>query len=76
MRLFGFILLVMIMLIDPEGKLVNPKMVVAQEPQTVMCFRKGEVVSGRYKICYYSCLGSTVAITVKSYELCPITIQQ
>jgi len=39
------------------------------------CFYKGERVSGLNKICYYDCAGGTAAITVKSYELCPLTIQ-
>lgn len=34
-----------------------------------------EVTSGSNKICYYQHLGSTVAINVKSYKLCPITIK-
>lgn len=40
------------------------------------CFYRGEQVSGLYKICYYSCLGSTVAITVRATQLCPLTINQ
>lgn len=40
------------------------------------CFSKGEQVSGMNKICYYDCLGSTVAINVNSYELCPLTIDR
>jgi len=42
----------------------------------VMCFLSGERVSGLYKICYYNCLGSTVAITVKAHQLCPLTINR
>lgn len=38
-------------------------------------FLKGERVSGMNKICYYDHLGSTVALNVKSYELCPLNIQ-
>ena len=34
-----------------------------------------EQISGLYKVCYYNYLGSEVAITVKSHELCPRTIQ-
>lgn len=40
----------------------------------IMCFAKGEQVSGRNKICYYDCLGDMVAITIKSIQLCPLTI--
>lgn len=38
------------------------------------CFKTGEQTSGMNKICYYNCMGSTKAINVKSYELCPITV--
>ena len=37
-------------------------------------FLKGEKISGMNKICYYDCLGGEVAITIKSTELCPLTI--
>ncbi len=42
----------------------------------LMCFSSGERVSGLYKICYYDCFGDTVAITIKSYQLCPLTINR
>ena len=42
----------------------------------VTCFKSGEQRSGQYKICYYRCLGSTVAITVKRFELCPLSIRR
>lgn len=47
-----------------------------QPAEATMCFKTGEQVSGMNKICYYDCLGSTVAINVKSYELCPLTIDR
>jgi len=37
-------------------------------------FYKRERISGMNKICYYDHLGSEVAITIKSHELCPMTI--
>jgi hypothetical protein len=37
-------------------------------------FFKTEYVSGMNKICIYDHLGSDVAITVKSYQLCPLSI--
>jgi len=37
-------------------------------------FLKYERTSGLNKICVYDHLGSEVAITVKSYQLCPLTI--
>ena len=42
----------------------------------VTCFSKGERTEGRYKVCYYDCLGDTVAITIKAVHLCPLTIRQ
>ena len=42
----------------------------------IMCFKKDERISGMNKICYYNCLGSEAAITVASYELCPLTIDR
>ena len=38
-------------------------------------FLKGEKTSGMNKICFYDHLGSEVAITVKSTDLCPLTIE-
>jgi hypothetical protein len=42
----------------------------------VMCMGAGEEVSGFNKICYYDCLGSRTAITIKSTSLCPLTINR
>lgn len=36
-------------------------------------FLKSEKISGMNKICFYDALGSTYALNVKSYELCPLT---
>jgi hypothetical protein len=38
-------------------------------------FKTGEQSSGMNKICFYDDLGSTVAITIKSTELCPLSIK-
>jgi hypothetical protein len=46
------------------------------QPFATTCFSSGEQISGTNKICYYDCLGSQVAINVKSYELCPLTIKR
>jgi hypothetical protein len=45
------------------------------ETPLMTCFKSGERVSGMNKICYYNCAGSTAAITVQSFELCPLSIQ-
>ena len=39
------------------------------------CFFKSERADSMLKICFYDCLGDTAAITVKSHQLCPITIK-
>jgi len=33
----------------------------------------GQNVDGMYRVCYYDVMGSTVAITIRMSELCPIT---
>lgn len=38
-------------------------------------FYKSETVSGMNKICYYDHLGSSYAITVNSYRVCPTTVR-
>ena len=40
----------------------------------VTCFKKGEYTSGFNKICIYNCVGSERAITIRSTQLCPLTI--
>jgi hypothetical protein len=42
----------------------------------VICLFKGEQISGRNKICYYDCLGSTFAITIDGLQLCPLNIRR
>lgn len=44
--------------------------------QAVMCFFEYEQPAGMNKICYYDCLGSTVAITIRSIQLCPLSINR
>ena len=39
-----------------------------------VAFLKYERISGMNKICVYNDLGSDVTITIKSYKLCPLTI--
>ena len=45
-------------------------------PVAVTCFHKGEMSSGFNKICYYDCLGDTVALNVNATQLCPLTIRR
>jgi hypothetical protein len=42
----------------------------------LMCFKSGEQISGMNKICYYNCMGSQAAITIKSFQLCPLSIDR
>lgn len=37
-------------------------------------FFSHEVISGMNKICYYNHMGSQVAITLRSTQICPVTI--
>ena len=41
-----------------------------------MCAQVREWTSGSYKNCVYNCLGGEVVQTVKSLEMCPLTIQR
>lgn len=44
-----------------------------------LCIKSSEEISGMNKICYYNCpiiQGSSAAITIKAYELCPLTIDR
>ncbi|MDG2060848.1 MAG: hypothetical protein P8J93_03395 [SAR86 cluster bacterium] len=39
-----------------------------------VCFLENETTSGMNKICYYSCVSGTKAITIGAVQLCPLTI--
>lgn len=43
---------------------------------TETCFSKGEKTDGMNKICYYSCTSGEAAITIKSVQLCPLSIKR
>lgn len=40
------------------------------------CPKSGERVAGQNKICYYDCLSGTVAITISSVSICPLSINR
>ena len=42
---------------------------------TVTAFKTGERITGTTKQCYYQFGGSEYTITIKSYELCPLSIE-
>jgi hypothetical protein len=48
----------------------------AETKQNVTCFKTGESAQGMTKICYYDCLGSPAAITVRAIDLCPLSIKR
>jgi hypothetical protein len=39
----------------------------------MLCYKTGQRVSGRNKICFYNCAGSEAATTIKSYKICPLS---
>lgn len=43
---------------------------------TETCFSKSEKVDGMNKICFYSCTSGEAAITIKSTQLCPLSIKR
>ena len=56
---------------------VEPSVVIQNlAASAILCTYTGQEQAGGNKICYYSCAGSAAAITVKSYEVCPVTIDQ
>ena len=48
----------------------------ANDADAIMCFFSRSYVSGMNRICIYNCCGSEAAITIGSYELCPLTINR
>ena len=42
---------------------------------SLSCFKKSESTSGTNKICIYNCMGSDVAVNVRSTQLCPMSIK-
>jgi hypothetical protein len=43
--------------------------------QTVTAFKTGEQTTGMTKQCFYDALGNAYTLTIKSIELCPLSIQ-
>jgi hypothetical protein len=43
---------------------------------STVCFLSHEYESGMNKICVYDCVEGQAAITIKSYRVCPITIDR
>jgi len=42
---------------------------------TITAFKTGERVTGSTKQCYYQGNGAQYTTTIRSYELCPLTIE-
>ena len=47
----------------------------SSSPSSITCFKKSESTTGTNKICIYNCMGSDIAINVKSTRLCPISVK-
>ena len=48
----------------------------ADNADAVICFLSWSYVSGMNQVCIYDCCGSDAAITVESWQLCPLTINR
>lgn len=57
-------------------KLILAALLTSMTAQASIAFFKYEMVSGMNKICIYDHLGSEVAITIKNYQLCPLSINR
>lgn len=42
---------------------------------SLSCVKKSESVSGFNKICIYNCMGSDIAINLKSTQICPMSVK-
>ena len=45
------------------------------DPRTVMAFKTGENTTGMTKQCFYNALGSEYTHTIRSTELCPLSLR-
>ncbi|EJB04818.1 hypothetical protein Rleg9DRAFT_3677 [Rhizobium leguminosarum bv. trifolii WSM597] len=70
--LSGLISALALFTVFPQQSSTLPKL--PQVQTAMMCMKSGEQTSGMNKICYYDCMGSTKAITVRATDLCPLTI--
>lgn len=57
-------------------KLILTALLTSMTAHAGIAFFKYEMVSGMNKICIYDHLGSEVAITIKNYQLCPLSINR
>jgi hypothetical protein len=54
----------------PVSPIVEPP-----KPRTVTAFKTGEVTTGATKQCHYNGLGNAYTRTMRSIDLCPLSIQ-
>lgn len=40
------------------------------------CFYKSDREEGLNRICFYDCVSGTYAMTIKSHQICPVTIKR
>jgi len=54
---------------------VSPPTPESPDPRTVMAFKTGENTTGMTKQCFYDALGSEYTYTIRSTELCPLSLR-
>ena len=54
---------------------VSPPTPESPDPRTVMAFKTGENTTGMTKQCSYNALGSEYTYTIRSTELCPLSLR-
>ena len=62
--------------ITSAGSLAAQRSIVEEKPTrlALVCFFSDDAESGFNRVCYYDCGGSRAAITVKSTQICPLSI--
>lgn len=58
------------------GVLMACAMAFATSGGSELCLLDHESVDGLNKICFYSCVSGDAAITIKSTQLCPLSIKR
>jgi hypothetical protein len=61
--------------LPPSATATPPAPPAPPPPATVMAFKTGEEITGMTKQCFYNALGNAYTRTMRSVELCPLSIQ-
>jgi hypothetical protein len=56
-------------------KLMMDSVIIASSLSASVGFLTGSTIDGMKKICYYSTAQGTMAITIESYQLCPVNMK-